>query len=84
MNIPKVFYALSSRAEKSGKLTETDIENYVSSLKEDTTFLPELISIVGPELFLKIVKDLGGMKIVLPSPEKVVRAIRLNKEKTDE
>jgi len=58
------------------KITKSHVEEYVSSLDGGTTFLPELIEVIGTENFLKLVTLLGGQKVVIPTPEKVHKDIQ--------
>jgi len=80
MNIPKIFYELSNRANKAEKITPEEIELYVVALKEDTTFLPEVIAITGVDIFLELVTKLGGQRIFFPTPEKMCKDIAVIKK----
>jgi len=76
MQIPKLFYSLASRSSKINKIPDDDVMKYVSSLNEDTTFLPELISIIGVKKFLELVSFLGGQKFCVPTPEQILKDIQ--------
>jgi hypothetical protein len=55
-------------------------------LEEDESFLPELISMLGPDAYTDIAYYFGGSTIRIPQPRDIIRQVkryrRMKKEKS--
>jgi hypothetical protein len=77
-NLPQVFYDMLDRATVSDKLNQDIIEEYCSRIQGDENFLPDLLSIVGPEAFETMVKYHGGQHFCVPRAAEVIAKVGKN------
>jgi hypothetical protein len=81
--VPEIFYTLMNQVEKLEELDETTLWRYYDGLDNDPSFIPELVSLVGPEIFGLLVKYFGGKSIPIPTAEQILSIVRKNDEAGD-
>ena len=74
--VPKVLYGLLEQVDTLENLTPEVTWQFVFSLNDDESFLPELVAAIGPDNFLLLVKHLGGQSIRIPKPDDILRRVK--------
>jgi hypothetical protein len=77
-NLPQVFYDMLDRVNISDKLNQDIITEYCTHIQGDETFLPDLLSIVGPEAFESMVRYHGGQYFYVPRADEVLTKVSQN------
>lgn len=73
--IPEIFFNLMDQADKLAELDDETMDRYYEVIGESHTFIPELISIIGPEAFKLLVKHFAGRAISVPTPDQILKAV---------
>jgi hypothetical protein len=81
--IPEIFYSLMDQADKLEQLDESVLSRYYELLNDVTSFVPELVAVIGPDAFELLVKNYGGRTITIPSADNIISYVRKN-EPSDE
>jgi hypothetical protein len=74
--VPKILYDLLDQAEALEGLTPEIMWEYLATLNEDESFIPDLVAIVGPSTFALLVKHLSGQAFRVPKPEDILRKVK--------
>ena len=77
-NLPQIFYDLLDKATVADRISSDTIQQYCDKVREEESFLPDLLDIVGLEAFETMVQYHGGQKIQIPRPEEVIAKVRNN------
>lgn len=77
-NLPQIFYDMLDRSSIVDKLTVDTIAQYCACIQEEENFLPDLLSIVGPEAFESMIKYHGGQHFYVPRAEEVIAKVKKN------
>lgn len=75
--IPKLFNTLIGQALKLESITPEVLDAYFANISEDESFVPELVSMVGPPTFLLLIEHFGGCSIPIPKIQDVIRISQL-------
>ncbi len=76
--IPEIFYSLMDQADKLDQLDESVLSRYYELLNDATSFIPELVAVIGPDAFELLVKNYGGRTITIPSADNIISFVRKN------
>lgn len=74
--MPKIFQELITKMDNVDDLTDDQLNAYFGLIAEDTNFIPELVSIIGPDNFKTLVYYLGGNVMKIPKVQDIIRAVR--------
>jgi len=76
--IPDIFLTLMVQADKIAELDEETMSRYYELLNDVHSFMPELVAIVGPEVFEILVKNYGGRSMQIPTADQILSFVRKN------
>jgi len=76
--IPDIFLTLMAQADKIEELDEETMSQYYELLNDAPSFMPELVAIVGPEVFEILVKNYGGRSMQIPTADQIISLVRKN------
>lgn len=79
--IPEIFMSLMDQADKLAELDESTMNRYYEVIGEAHTFIPELVSIIGPDAFGLLVKHYGGRSLTIPTPDQILKTVRKHEKK---
>jgi hypothetical protein len=81
--VPEIFFTLMNQADKLEELDDATLWRYYSLIDNDPSFIPELVAIVGPDIFAMLVHNFGGQKITIPTADQILSFVRKHEEAGD-
>lgn len=78
--LPEVFYTLLDQRTKATAITPTLLAEYCELMKNDPTFLPELLAVIGPDKLIELIQTYGGVPLDIPTPNDILSTVRKSNE----
>ena len=79
--VPEIFFSLMDQADKLDELDEPIMESYYDALNDVSSFIPELVAVIGPEAFELLVKNYGGRTLTIPNADAILTIVRKHESK---
>lgn len=78
--LPEVFYTLLDQRTKAATITPALLAEYCEVVKNDPTFLPELLAVIGPDKLIELIQNYGGVPLDIPTPNDILSTVRKSNE----
>ena len=73
--VPEIFSTLIEQRKKAESVTPAILSRYCSRLKDQPTFINELVEVIGEDNFLILIQRFGGIKLDIPQPGDIITEV---------